>query len=94
MARTCCPQYTIRLDISEFKTTKKHRQAINRFNRYLEEGCLPGESLPAPEPAGKSAKTKGEAPAWELMAELKKHEAGWGVEGKHHQYSVSGRPAA
>ncbi|WWC86879.1 uncharacterized protein L201_001758 [Kwoniella dendrophila CBS 6074] len=44
MARTCCPQYTIRLNVNDFKGNKKHRQVINRFNRYLETGQKPGES--------------------------------------------------
>nr|XP_019008461.1 uncharacterized protein I206_07020 [Kwoniella pini CBS 10737]OCF47242.1 hypothetical protein I206_07020 [Kwoniella pini CBS 10737] len=44
MARTCCPQYTIRLNTKTFKANKKHRQVINRFNRYLETGQKPGES--------------------------------------------------
>jgi len=44
MARTCCPQYTIRLDSTEFKPDKKHRQVMNRFNRYLAAGEKPGET--------------------------------------------------
>lgn len=43
MARTCCPQYTIRLESLDFKANKKHRQVINRFNRYLATGQKPGE---------------------------------------------------
>jgi arginine-tRNA-protein transferase len=43
MARSCCPQYTIRLDAKSFKPGKKHRQVINRFNRFLSTGSKPGE---------------------------------------------------
>jgi arginine-tRNA-protein transferase len=43
MARTCCPQYTIRLEALEYKPNKKHRQVINRFNRYLLTGEKPGD---------------------------------------------------
>ncbi|KAK6903712.1 hypothetical protein I203_107217 [Kwoniella mangroviensis CBS 8507] len=43
MARTCCPQYTIRLNSTNFKGNKKHRQVVNRFNRFLETGQKPGE---------------------------------------------------
>ncbi|KAK9367840.1 arginine-tRNA-protein transferase [Lipomyces kononenkoae] len=32
---SCCPQYTIRLKASDFKASKEHRQAINRFNRLI-----------------------------------------------------------
>ena len=44
MAKTCCPQYTIRLDSTQFKPDKKHRQVMNRFNRYLSTGEKPGEA--------------------------------------------------
>ncbi|WVQ83235.1 hypothetical protein IAT38_005374 [Cryptococcus sp. DSM 104549] len=43
MARTCCPQYTIRLDAQALEPNKKQRQVVNRFNRYLETGAKPGE---------------------------------------------------
>lgn len=36
MHETCCPQYTIRLDVTRFKHTKGHRQVLNRLKRYLE----------------------------------------------------------
>lgn len=91
MARTCCPQYTIRLDITEFKATKKHRQVTNRFNRYLDEGEKPGESSTGQALAVKGGKGKGKAPEWDLLAELKKHEEGWGISGSKHKYTVSGR---
>lgn len=35
MHETCCPQYTIRLDVTRFKHTKGHRQVLNRLKRYL-----------------------------------------------------------
>ncbi|WVR04640.1 hypothetical protein IAU60_001651 [Kwoniella sp. DSM 27419] len=44
MATTCCPQYTIRLSASSIKVTKRQRQVIKRFNRFLETGQRPGES--------------------------------------------------
>lgn len=44
MERTCCPQYTVRLDALGFKVGKKHRQVVNRFNRYIGESSKPGES--------------------------------------------------
>lgn len=31
----CCPQYTIRLDVTKFKLTKKLRHRRNKFERYL-----------------------------------------------------------
>ncbi|GFZ47726.1 hypothetical protein JCM24511_05473 [Saitozyma sp. JCM 24511] len=44
MARTCCPQYTIRLDAKAFKPSKKHRQVMNRWNRFVSAGTKPGET--------------------------------------------------
>ena len=35
MKRTCCPQYVIRMDVTEFTVTKAQRRAIKRFNEYL-----------------------------------------------------------
>lgn len=35
MHETCCPQYTIRLDVSRFKHNKSQRQLHNRLRRYL-----------------------------------------------------------
>ncbi|KAK7695493.1 hypothetical protein QCA50_000129 [Cerrena zonata] len=38
MKRSCCPQYTIRLDALEFKPSKSQRKLINRFNRFIFHG--------------------------------------------------------
>lgn len=35
MKKTCCPQYVIRMDVTEFTVTKAQRRAIKRFNEYL-----------------------------------------------------------
>ncbi|KAK9482310.1 arginine-tRNA-protein transferase [Lipomyces starkeyi] len=35
LLNSCCPQYTIRLKASDFRPSKEHRQAINRFNRFV-----------------------------------------------------------
>lgn len=44
MARTCCPQYTIRLDSLAFKPNKKQKQVMNRWGRYLSTGETPGST--------------------------------------------------
>ncbi|ROW03806.1 hypothetical protein VMCG_05469 [Cytospora schulzeri] len=31
----CCPHYTLRLDSTQFKSTRDQRQAVNRFNRFV-----------------------------------------------------------
>ncbi|KAK9319276.1 arginine-tRNA-protein transferase [Lipomyces orientalis] len=35
LLNSCCPQYTIRVTASVFRPSKEHRQAINRFNRFI-----------------------------------------------------------
>lgn len=35
LTRSCCPQYTIRLEAGQLKASKSQRQAMNRFNRYV-----------------------------------------------------------
>lgn len=93
MARTCCPQYTIRLDALAYKPTKKQRQVINRFNRYLGEGVKSGgepstHHEPSGTSAGVSAKSSAKAKAreWEFMAELKKYEGDVEPRGKHRYW--------
>ncbi|TIB99513.1 hypothetical protein E3Q16_04165 [Wallemia mellicola] len=34
-SRTCCPQYTIKLDVQNFKTPRTQRQELHRFNRWI-----------------------------------------------------------
>lgn len=94
MARTCCPQYTIRLDTSSFKPNRHQRSALNRWNRYLETGLKPGEEA-ADDPmtggpkAGKKNKGKGKAAPFDLDAEL---QAFVGDKGKH-RFELEFRPA-
>ncbi|KAK7203793.1 arginine-tRNA-protein transferase [Myxozyma melibiosi] len=35
LLHSCCPQYAIRLRVSDYKPSKEHRQTINRFNRFV-----------------------------------------------------------
>ncbi|KAI8070833.1 arginine-tRNA-protein transferase [Gongronella butleri] len=41
LKKSCCPQYTIRLDVAEFHPSKSQRQIINKFNRYIEGTWIP-----------------------------------------------------
>ncbi|CDS05915.1 hypothetical protein LRAMOSA08443 [Lichtheimia ramosa] len=34
--KSCCPQYTIRLDASKFKVSKSQRKVLSKFNRFIE----------------------------------------------------------
>lgn len=38
MQRTCCPQYTIRLDAKKFNPNKKQRKVVSRWTRYILDG--------------------------------------------------------
>lgn len=44
MAKTCCPQYTIRLDARTFKPSKAQRSAVNRFARFVRTGDLASDA--------------------------------------------------
>ncbi|KAH7920811.1 hypothetical protein BV22DRAFT_1020525 [Leucogyrophana mollusca] len=35
LRRSCCPQYTIKLDANEFKPSRSQRKLVNRWNRYV-----------------------------------------------------------
>ncbi|KAI0729359.1 arginine-tRNA-protein transferase [Fomitopsis betulina] len=35
LKRSCCPQYTIRLDANQFKPSKSQRKLLNRWNRFV-----------------------------------------------------------
>ncbi|EIM88514.1 uncharacterized protein STEHIDRAFT_95770 [Stereum hirsutum FP-91666 SS1] len=35
LKRSCCPQYTIRLDALEFKPSKSQRKLLNRWNKHI-----------------------------------------------------------
>lgn len=38
--QSCCPPYTIRLDVDLYKQSKKQRQVMRRLARYLEQGDI------------------------------------------------------
>nr|XP_019047146.1 hypothetical protein I302_03753 [Kwoniella bestiolae CBS 10118]OCF26076.1 hypothetical protein I302_03753 [Kwoniella bestiolae CBS 10118] len=109
MARTCCPQYTIRLDSTSFKGNKKHRQVVNRFNRHLETGHKPGESSTSGDvgkarKGGNAQKDKGKGkgkdntgPKEDLLHDLHKYEIGLisndEEEGLSHKFETRLGPA-
>uniref|UniRef100_A0AC35U6S4 Arginyl-tRNA--protein transferase 1 n=1 Tax=Rhabditophanes sp. KR3021 TaxID=114890 RepID=A0AC35U6S4_9BILA len=39
MNETCCPQYTIRLDVDQFKISKSQKQVLSTFLRFLKSGA-------------------------------------------------------
>ncbi|KZT66010.1 hypothetical protein DAEQUDRAFT_730775 [Daedalea quercina L-15889] len=38
LGKSCCPQYTIRLDAKQFKPSKSQRKLLNRWNRFVLHG--------------------------------------------------------
>lgn len=45
MNKTCCPQYTIRCDVSKVKLSKSQKKVIKRLNTYLITGKKPAEPV-------------------------------------------------
>ncbi|KAI0832538.1 arginine-tRNA-protein transferase [Trametes gibbosa] len=66
LRRSCCPQYTIKLDALEFKPSKSQRKLLNRWNRFVihgdgrEDDPMGGDSKTRTSKAGLS-KGKGKA---------------------------------
>lgn len=90
MARTCCPQYTIRLESLEYKPNKKHRQVINRFNRYLLTGERPGEGEVSSGSGGGGGKGKSKAKeTGDWIDTLRAHQVGHSTEKSKHKFEVS-----
>ncbi|KAL0094775.1 arginine-tRNA-protein transferase [Phycomyces blakesleeanus] len=44
LERSCCPQYTIRLNAVEYKQTKSQRKVVNKLNRFLEGDWAPKDT--------------------------------------------------
>ncbi|XP_066139751.1 arginyl-tRNA--protein transferase 1 isoform X1 [Euwallacea fornicatus] len=40
MNKTCCPQYTIRCDATNFKLNNSHKRIIKKFNKFLNSGIF------------------------------------------------------
>ncbi|XP_074030594.1 arginyltransferase 1 isoform X2 [Leptinotarsa decemlineata] len=40
MDETCCPQYTIKCDVSNFSLSKSQKKVVKKFNKFLEDNNL------------------------------------------------------
>nr|XP_023026125.1 arginyl-tRNA--protein transferase 1 [Leptinotarsa decemlineata] len=40
MDETCCPQYTIKCDVSNFSPSKSQKKVVKKFNKFLEDNNL------------------------------------------------------
>uniref|UniRef100_A0A158Q7V2 arginyltransferase n=1 Tax=Elaeophora elaphi TaxID=1147741 RepID=A0A158Q7V2_9BILA len=43
IANTCCPQYTIRLDVNNFRLSKAQKRVLRRMNDFLQKDVRPSE---------------------------------------------------
>jgi arginine-tRNA-protein transferase len=48
MDKTCCPQYTIRLDVHKFRLSRTHKRVLRNMNTYLKYGKRPDRLIPDP----------------------------------------------
>lgn len=89
MQRTCCPQYTIRLESLEFKPDKKHRQVMNRFNRYLTNGEKPGEGADTEGKGKGKGKRKGKGnETGDWLETLHSYQEGYQPTAGKHKFEV------
>lgn len=44
MNKTCCPQYTIKCDVTQFKLSKSQRKALKTLNKFLISGKMPSKN--------------------------------------------------
>ncbi|KAI0282296.1 arginine-tRNA-protein transferase [Russula aff. rugulosa BPL654] len=51
LKRSCCPQYTIKLDATEFKASKSQRKVVNRWTRFVlcGDSAAAGSSFSGPQ---------------------------------------------
>ncbi|CAL1701413.1 unnamed protein product [Somion occarium] len=54
LKRSCCPQYTIKLDALQYKPSKSQRKLVNRFNRFVLQGDG-DDSMEVDSPGAKTA---------------------------------------
>lgn len=48
MNKTCCPHYTIKMEVLNFKLNKSHKKILKQVNKYLIHGVKKGESGQTP----------------------------------------------
>ncbi|EMD40631.1 hypothetical protein CERSUDRAFT_111211 [Gelatoporia subvermispora B] len=93
MQRTCCPQYTIKLDALDFKPSRSQRQLVNRWNRFV----LYGDN-DAANHEGQISSKKGKAPkvsTFELVTSIHASEKSFVMEDvPKHEFEVTLEPAS
>ncbi|KAG1806931.1 arginine-tRNA-protein transferase [Suillus plorans] len=79
LRRSCCPQYTIRLDAIAFKPSRSQRKIINRWNHFVMQGhkseasnflLLQGISSPPKPPKSEGNASKRDPPNFSLSTSI------------------------
>ncbi|KAF9782811.1 arginine-tRNA-protein transferase [Thelephora terrestris] len=94
MKRTCCPQYTIKLDALEFRASASQRKLLNRWNRFVLHGDASGDALGHKKGAKPKHAKKG-APEHSLIESIhapEKHVLG--EEHSAHEFEVTLEPSS
>eukprot|EP00916_Digyalum_oweni_P017993 GHVL01030044.1.p1 GENE.GHVL01030044.1~~GHVL01030044.1.p1 ORF type:complete len:194 (-),score=16.30 GHVL01030044.1:149-730(-) len=92
MNMTCCPQYTIRCDVPNFKLSKSQKKIIKRVNRYLITGQKPGSKDSGDDD---SANAGDEGPSGDSFVPGKKSEFSLSASDvKNDRTSASEKPSA
>ncbi|KAI9056577.1 hypothetical protein FKP32DRAFT_1599303 [Trametes sanguinea] len=104
LKRSCCPQYTIKLDALQFKPSKSQRKLLNRFNRFVIHGehqdvddPMEGTSTGASKAAHSPGKGKGNnGHVFELTKDIHASEVGFLHDGPPaaHKFEVTLEPSS
>jgi len=96
MRRTCCPQYTIRLDALEFAPSRSQRQVTNRWNRFIINGDNQEAQMEVEGAKPNKGKAKAKVPPFELVSAVHSSESEFLLEGSQepvHRFEVTLEPS-
>lgn len=100
LRRSCCPQYTIRLDALKFKPSRSQRQLVHRWNRFVLHGDP--QEQPDVEANGSGRRkqqppqssSKGKAQGFILTEEIHAAEHAAGSDSAAHTFEVIIQPSS
>ncbi|KAH9940591.1 arginine-tRNA-protein transferase [Amylocystis lapponica] len=100
LKRSCCAQYTIKLDALEFKPSRSQRQLMNRWNRFIIHGDDKGSSTSEDNKSGNGPEKRppkpNKLPAYDSLASAIHASESDFVTGQEpvHKFSVTLEPAS
>ncbi|TRM67983.1 arginine-tRNA-protein transferase [Schizophyllum amplum] len=95
LKKSCCPQYTIKLDALTFEPSKSHRKLLRRWNNHIRHG-KPGDVMDVDSSVsgGKQGKSKG-LPKFSLTSAIHASESGFhDIERPAHTFETILEPSA